>query len=493
MRKWKRIVSLGMCAFLLCSFGETQAGANSARMRWDGMDATGAMVTEENCPVIVEKEVLTFDIPEFPKEYYREAEEYLAYDARATAEYTFYNPADYTVTATLLFPFGNEPDYAYYGYDTQEEEKNFNIDTQKYDILVNGQPVEKKIRHTLSYSHADFELEKDLVKLHDSFMTDEFYLPDMLSVTAYVYKVSGVNTETYRAATVAFDVKKNDTTRKYYFVNQSGFHTQKDGDARISTWVEDSYDETKLVLYVIGEPLGEQPEWKLYKDGGVEDGEEIAGTVTYVSQETVTLKEFALTGWSEESGVSESDWYNAVIQEMKEDETHNSYGILSLDRYGQGLSRNLMRWYEYEITIGPGERLVNTVTAPMYPGIMLDFEPPVYNYAYLLSPAKNWASFLELQVVINTPYYVVNSNIQGLEQTGTGYMAFLDGLPAGECEFSLSAELNPKAESGYDFGISRKKIRIAILICCIALCVIGAVNTGMRRKQRKKAGIEEID
>ena len=85
--------------------------ANSAQTHWTGVDATGAMVTDENSPIVVEKEVLTFDITEFPSNYYREMEEYLAYSGKVTAEYTFYNPSDYTVTATLLFPYGKTPDY----------------------------------------------------------------------------------------------------------------------------------------------------------------------------------------------------------------------------------------------------------------------------------------------------------------------------------------------------------------------------------------------
>ena len=372
MRKMKKMVSLGLCALLLCNIGSTHAEANSAQSRWAGKDATGALVADENCPVIVEKEVLTFDIPEFPKGYYGKKEEYLSYHAKVTAEYTFYNPADYTVTATLLFPFGNEPDYAFFDYGGEDEGAVFNTDTTKYDVLVNGQPVEKRIRHSLSYVYDQFVLEEDLALLHDGFLEDTFYSPDMLSVTKYVYRTGGVDTKTYKAANVAFDVKKDTTTRKTYFVNQSGFHTQKDGDGRLSAWVETNRDETELVLYIIGEPLREQPDWKFYKDGGVEDGEEIAGTVTYVGSSTVTLREFALRDWSEETGVSEEDWYNAVIAMMKEDETHNSHGMLSLERY-QALERNLMRWYEYEITLAPGERIVNTVTAPIYPGIVLDF------------------------------------------------------------------------------------------------------------------------
>ena len=76
------------------------------------VDSTGSMAVVKTCPIEVTKELLIFDISEFPAKYYYEREEYLAYTGRVTAEYTFYNPTDLTLTATIAFPFGNQPDYA---------------------------------------------------------------------------------------------------------------------------------------------------------------------------------------------------------------------------------------------------------------------------------------------------------------------------------------------------------------------------------------------
>ena len=88
--------------------------------------------------------------------------------------------------------------------------------------------------------------------------------------------------------------------------------------------------------------------------------------------------------------------------------------------------------------------------------------------------------------MINTPYYVVNGtgNIEGLKQTGNGYMAFIDGLPEEECEFTLSTELNPKSSVGLNSGLSKKTIRIAIFVCCAALCVLGAATNLTRKGKR---------
>ena len=43
----------------------------------------------------------------------------------------------------------------------------------------------------------------------------------------------------------------------------------------------------------------------------------------------------------------------------------------------------LMYWYQYEITLEPKERIVNTVTAPIYLFIDANYEPPIYTCTYL--------------------------------------------------------------------------------------------------------------
>ena len=53
---------------------------------------------------MVDKELLTFDVQEFPEQYYPDTDSFLAYTGNVTAEYIFRNPANYAVTATLVFP-----------------------------------------------------------------------------------------------------------------------------------------------------------------------------------------------------------------------------------------------------------------------------------------------------------------------------------------------------------------------------------------------------
>ncbi len=410
--------------------------ANSAQSWFSGVSSTGAIMPDGESPIVVEREVLTFDIPCFPEPHF--ADEWLGeYDARVTAEYTFYNPSEYTVKSKLLFPFGNKPDYIYGDTD----------DTDKFDIKVNGAAVEKRIRHTLSDPYAEFDVDQELAMICEGFAPDDFYSPE-LSVTRYTFRLEGFNKGPYPAANIGFDVKKGVGDRRIYWPEQNGMHMQPDGDMRIHTSVRRG--ETELTLYVIGAPLDTMPEWKIYVDGGVSDAEVVPlGEVSLVKTQSTSLLEFALAERGENSPITESDWYNALIDELRLSmvQTGGEHPVVECPRFEGNFEQYFMRWYEYELTFEPYSRIVNSVTAPMYPAIDLDYEPDLFEYTYLLSPAKTWREFGALEIVINTPYYVCGGGIEGLARTDNGYRAELDGLPEGELVFSLSEAERPALEA----------------------------------------------
>ena len=78
-----------------------------------------------------------------------------------------------------------------------------------------------------------------------------------------------------------------------------------------------------------------------------------------------------------------------------------------------------------------------------YPEINGRYEPSIYTYTYLLSPASTWASFGELEVVINTPFFITENSLEGFTKTDTGYTLKRNGLPEGELEFVLCSSENP--------------------------------------------------
>ena len=151
-----------------------KAEANSAQRYWEGISATGALIMDETCPIEVQHEKLVFDLQEFPANYYNSAQSFLEYSGKVSAQYTFYNPADYMVKATLAFPFGRVPYYAD-TYDETSGEYNYSIDAEKYDVMVDGVPVEKEIRYTLAGYFDNFDIEMDLPQIKDGYVEDEFW------------------------------------------------------------------------------------------------------------------------------------------------------------------------------------------------------------------------------------------------------------------------------------------------------------------------------
>jgi len=460
---------------LLTTNGTVSVSANSAQSSWTGVSSTGAFITDEDSPIVVENEVLTFDIQEFPKNHYDNTVDYLAYTGKVTAEYTLYNPADYTVVATLVFPFGGIPDYGHlYNRDTGERE--LRLDTDKYDITVDGVTIEKQLRHTLFDFHDQFELDEDIALLHDGYVEDDFYTPDM-TVTKYTYAVSGVD-EKYNAATAAFVLSSDTRKTKLLVENQSG-GSLSDEEVQVHVWANNGETYT---VYVIGQLLEEMPKWTFYENGACEN--KIDGNMSLINTETLSFKEFALIDYDETSGILDYDWYNAMVVDLKRSEC--GLGLVNRSKGNIDIIDNLMRWYEYEITIEPGGKIVNTVTAPLYPSINSLYNPSIYGYTYLLSPAKTWAEFGSIEIVINTPYYVTESSITGFNKNNHGYTLLLDELPEEELEFTICSIENPSIPKVKNYFSNGNIISFLVLSGITLLIVSGAVIFLIMCKKRKK-------
>ena len=184
-------------------------------------------------------------------------------------------------------------------------------------------------------------------------------------------------------------------------------------------------------------------------------------------------------GYDENSGILESDWYNAQVELLR----------LGSEIWGNGLVQieagvfSLMRWYEYTITLEPGQTLKNAVTAPLYPAIDADYTPSIYAYTYLLSPAKTWTQFGELDITVNTPYYMTECGIDGFTRTDGGYALTLPGLPEGELTFTLSEAERPQPPKRSILHLVPTEL---IIVPAAVLVAVAAVFLPARRKRRTK-------
>lgn len=439
MRKHTKAIVTATIAVLLCLLLVLPASANSAQTYWEGVSASGVLITEGECPIVVEHETLTFDIAEFPSPYGSVE----GYDASVTAAYTFYNPSDMTVTAKLLFPFGVDP-YYMERYDPEKGEYMDPDYTEKYGAQVDGTAVQTTLRH--SYWNGtlyDFDPKQEIAKLYDGYRTDHFLTYD-LPVQVYTYQVTGVDHQAYRSARAATYIDNVAKDTRILIDNMSGW---KSDDAGNAGWAATYASYSEIVVYVFGQDVGEL-EWTIFEDGSLEN--EIEGSVKMVGKNSTTFGELAMQKYDPETGVADHDWFNAVIAQL--DDSERLAGCLYGDMYTDwDISKYLLQWYEYEITLTPEQRLTNTVTAPLYPNIDQGYEPATYSYEYFLTPASLWKEFGTLDIYVNTPYYMVtkwkgNFSIAPDKWTRTdeGYELHLEGLPEQDLIFTLSESEDPE-------------------------------------------------
>ena len=368
--------------------------------------------------------------------------DFLKYNGKVTAKYTFYNPADYKVTAKLVFPFGYYPEYGPDEYDEKNQVYKRIDDTAKFDIKINDKEIKKNLRHSLYYSEYDFDIHKEMSFLIDGYIKDDFYSPE-LPVTKYVYEISEVDKKLYNREVARIEIPAFDGKRRYYLEQSYGFTTNDKGNTRMDINAENGKE---IELYVMGEPVKDLPKWKFYESSSNES-KEIKGEMQLKSTSKMTFKEFALTSYDKGGQILESDWYNIIVELYKQATVENSGAIfISVYDTGERL-KSLLRWYEYEITLAPGEKITNTIEAPMYPTIDEEYDPDIYRYNYLLSPASTWAKFGNMNVDINTPFFMTENNQSGFTKTQKGYNFKANGLPEGELRFSLSTVEKPERKS----------------------------------------------
>lgn len=423
--KNKKLISL-CCVMVLLFVFSVPASANSAAPYWEGTAANGVIVKEGDIPIEVESELLTFDIPTLPYASYQDVESFLKYDSKVTAEYTFFNPTDMTVKATLLFPFGEQPDYSKL-VDSKTGESFVANELERYGVYVNGEKIEAKIRYTNTYyGSSEFNFDEHIAAMSDDFVTDDYYRKG-LTVTKYSYEIKG-NTQKDARFYIFIDslgsesrVAINDPWCSAGFTASGGYQISKSFDERNK--------KLTVSFYVLGEPPAEAPSAGWYKRNHLEPYEKpfekIDGEYSYLGSEEMTFNDFIFSGYDKQSGISEVDWYNACLSRIKACEDTEG----SLTSIGNITFGSFMRWYEYELTFAPGEKIKNTVTAPIYPDIDAFNHVDEYRYTYLLSPASDWAKFGTLDIVVNTPYEMSNANIQGFEKTDSGYKLSREGLP----------------------------------------------------------------
>ena len=409
MRQSSKSVFALLAAGLLCLTFWLPAAANSALKSWSGVDGA-ALSPAEQCPVRVARELLTIRVDRLPELTGTPGE------ADVTAEYTLENPTDEEIRVRLMFPVGQKPAYA---------EAN-----GSYGVAVNGKqtPVTRRFSYP---AYADFNAQQELDKLRDDLIPDGFLRPD-LPVTEYAFAVN--DPPENAAATLTYTGENPAIV--YFTGDEEVFYT---GSAENTVEFNAVSEFRVAVLGGAAEAL----------TCAFADGETNAPLPDVQAEKTAetryTLQSFLAANAPAGSPIPETDRYNAAVQWLK-DVGADGGRLLLADESSFLYDTDFMEWYEYTLAFAPGETLVNTVKAPFFPAADARKLPPVFTYTYLLSPAAGWADFGALDVEIVTPFYLLDSSLDGFEQTETGFVLHTQGLPEKELELTLCASPHPKRD-----------------------------------------------
>lgn len=465
-----------MCLLLLVitlfsfTLSPTMAFANSAQRYFEGIDANGALVNETECPVEVKSERLTFNIADYPVL----REENFDYNSNVIAEYTFYNPADYDVNMQLVFPFGKVPYWI----------ENDYVDIQKYEVYVNDVKVDREIRAIYSEDEK-FSLSRDLQKIQDERKSFRHFSDN---TPVYKYTVKSTFIHDYDGASTPY-ARFNCNGRTLFFSGSVSMEYDSSKNVKI-------YGEEQRTLYSVGGKLSDaffKPTYCVNIRSEVDgifkyENKTINGETEYEYLEELTFEDLVFADYSDQSGINRNDYYNAVAD--KNENRNFTDSATSLDVFD--LTNRMLLWYQYDLSIPANATATNKVVAPIYPAFDSSWKPPKYEYTYLLSPASSWASFADLDVIINTEYYLSEESLSGFNKTAeNSYTAHFDTLPDRELMFTLCQSDNPEEDNSYStifiilFIVLGALVLGAILVVVCAI-VIPIVVVCKRKKQPKR-------
>ncbi len=463
------IVAIGLCGATFDS--GTFAEANSALRRFEGVDSSGVVIKTEDCPVVIDSEELVFDLNDVSEASYDYGMDVCKIGTVKT-KYVFRNPADYTAEVNLVYPFGFRP---YTTYDENGEIQT-DVTAEQYSVTADGVDVARTVRHTYKERYGTFDYVADSEYLSDDYVTDTFYSPGLV-VYKYVYRA-----ESQTGKAVRFNISGEFVGRT--MGNASSYEATSDGGYKIGCWLEDySSDDTdaeKIEIYFIGaDYAGFADSAEFYEN--MEYKTAVTGTLTLESREEMTFKDLALT--YREDDVSEIDWYNAVVSKLN---YYYPSDAKSLYTYSLDISYELLRWYDYSLSIPSGETLVNEITAPVYPDVNYEYKPAIYTVNYFLSPAKTWASFGSLDIKINTSNYVLYCSLQDdLTRGESGYEMHFDSLPDGELAFTVCASEDPEPDEATKILITILLIILGVFGAFLVIAVVVIIVCVVKRKKRK--------
>lgn len=466
--KKKVVLILILCCMVCVMSLPLSATANSAPIHWTGGAFGGTIFTDDQCPIEVDTEVLTFDLPHFPNDMYQTSMELSQYNSTVTAQYDFYNPTDSDITATAVFPIGNKPQYV------QLSDKEY-IDyiQSKSTISTNDEELDRQLRFTYCAYTEDFEVDSQLKMLQSDYIEHPFFTPQ-LTVTKYTIKLSDFDIDTYSNAFFVLDLP-NDGEQRTVIMQYCSIKTTNDS-ARLSQYIVDTNQLWEVV--VLGQTFDILSQIKLYDSYTMQDDQQISGNISLQNTQTTTLLQFAQSCFEKDSPVSSADRYNIVVSELTQRLVDMPVPVVNMFDGYELYNSHIMIWYSYQLTVNSNSTVTNNITVPIFPEY---FGSPKYIYTYFASPATKWSEFGGISIEFNTPYYFGANSLSIIEGTSADGFVVPFGHLTLNSDITFTLEPNNNA-----FNVWRAIAIIVLSALCFSLITTVVIAVILIKRLRKK-------
>lgn len=472
----KRIGAL-LLAIPLVGAGVVTNGIHAAAgSAGTGCELTGA-IPEKDYPVVVEREHITLHIGDLAGSGYffssSALEQYLGRNYVKT-EYSFYNPTEERVDMKLLIPDMGMPDYVTAGY------------SRPYvSISTDGASAE----YTPRYSYAGFlggeyDLSDGASQISDG-VAGDFYFREGLEVTEWTFSVVVTDEMLEQSAkkhlSLVVRLSCNPITTRI-MSSKLMYAEISNGEPCLCFDLEKGMNKVRVAAVGGSGSLSAESTVRTARFGG-----ETLHSMVAVSTGVLPFREFALRNRPAGCEISESDWINGFVRMITEC-TNQGCLVYAIPDF---LTENsFLRWQEYTVSVDAKERVLHTVTTPIFPVVSGE----EYQFSYLLSTDQRWSDLNQFSIEIVTPYHVAETSLDFQRTEGAdgnvSYAFRRDFLPLGELEFTLTdgTVTGPGVTSSAPISPS---LRLAFILLGVLTAAAGGTAVAVvviRKKKRAGSG-----
>lgn len=460
---WRPIAAVAACLCLLVGLLVPAMGPMGASpiVGWhggeaevyhgDGVSVEGLVITGDTESVDVQDLRITLDVTHSPLDWV------LPHQNTVSMEYTFHNPTDEPITLTLTLPCGQDPHYA----SSIEHETGttlFDANRHLYTVSADNTPIDCRLRVTGS----------SLPPKEDGAWENGIFADDT-PITRLTYRVAEL-TESEGAYTV-FSWLPNSSGG--LILDDSLLNlTRKGSLCLVSASVQEGQ---VLTVYLAGELPESLPEWEFYLDRDCENS--TVGTMELVNTENLTFFDFADQYYTDSLDISRSDWACWLAAEMLYYEFDSNVLHFRNDLSYEYIA---YRWLEYELTLEPGETVVNTVTMPAYPDVNLSNGNQWFCCTLDILSMRIYQPQNGPVITVNTPYPMTESS-EEFTETENGYTLDMTGVYKVRLELTLEKEYIPPVKS----PVVPNWDPLQAVVLCIPAAVLLVIFLWPSRKHKK--------